>query len=224
MTADWTVLVDFDGTLTEVDADIFIAKALLAPQAYAEIVALFEAYESTQINLPTYFSKYLAVVDLDTPAFFASLDTVPIRHDLVSLIRSAATSTEVTILSEGLDAYMLPILSRLGLTEIPTVCNRVYREKAAVRIVPDPAAEPCGRCLSCKGAFVRRKKSGNPNLKTLLIGNGASDLCAAKEADVVFARDSLLAGCEKQNIPFHPWSTARDIEGHPAWQRVFGLK
>ncbi len=222
MNSQWTVLVDFDGTLTAVDADIHIAQALLSPPRYEALAALFHAYEAVEIGITEYFDAFLSWVDLDSAAFGAALREVPIRRDIVSLVTAAASRVNVVIASEGLDVYIHPMLETLGLKDVPLVCNRVRIEDGRPVITPDPSAAPCDRCLSCKGSLVQTLRECRPNARIALIGNGASDLCAAKEADVVFARDSLKRGCDKRGIPYVEWSEANDILEDPRWQQIMG--
>ena len=45
-----------------------------------------------------------------------------------------------------------------------------------------------------------------------LVGNGASDLCAAREADTVYARDHLQRLCRVEGIAHTVWQGFADIE------------
>ena len=220
MRSPWTLLVDFDGTLTEVDADIHIAKRMLDRKRYEDLTTLFHAYEAVEIGIADYFGAYIDMIDVHSTTFRSCLPEVPIRRDIVSLISAAARRVDVIIASEGLDVYIRPILSLLDLADTSLVCNRVQIHGGAPTIVPDPAAAPCDRCLSCKGTLVRRLKARTPSAKVALIGNGASDLCAAEQADMVFARDSLKRGCDRRGIAYTEWTTASDILGSPFWKAL----
>ncbi len=216
----WHVLVDFDGTITEVDADVFVASRLLGRNAYDKALALFHAYEKTEIGLLEYFYGYLSLVDINHPDFDACLSQVPIRRDLIALLSPLVEKGAVTIVSEGLDVYIHPILRQLKLNTVPTVYNRVVREAGKLTIRPDPMADSCERCLSCKGAFIRSKKNRFPEMKVAVIGNGASDLCAAKAADIVFARDTLAQRCNENGIPYTHWREAADIGKTEIWTQI----
>jgi 2-hydroxy-3-keto-5-methylthiopentenyl-1-phosphate phosphatase len=45
----------------------------------------------------------------------------------------------------------------------------------------------------------------------VLIGDGKSDACLAKSADVVFAKGSLIKYCESNNIPHIKFQTFADV-------------
>ena len=86
MDKQWHILVDFDGTITEVDADVFVASRLLDRPTFDKALALFNAYERTEIGLLDYFHGYLSLVDINHPDFDTCLAEVPVRHDLLALI------------------------------------------------------------------------------------------------------------------------------------------
>jgi 2-hydroxy-3-keto-5-methylthiopentenyl-1-phosphate phosphatase len=132
----------------------------------------------------------------------------------------------VIIASEGLDVYIRPLLGKAGLSAVSLVCNRIEMADALPVIAPALAADvdPCARCLSCKGALARQLKQRTPGMRIALVGNGASDLCGAREADAVFARDSLARHCSEEKIPYVPWSSARDITSAEVWADIWGTR
>lgn len=223
VTDNWHILVDFDGTITKVDADVFVASRLLDAPRYKQALALFNAYENTEIGLLEYFYGYLSIVDINHPRFLECLNKVPIRRDLIRLIAPLIQHGVVTIVSEGLDIYIRPILQQLGLGNAPTVFNRVVDSKGTKRIIPDPMADSCDRCLSCKGSFIRKKRANHPSIKIAVIGNGASDLCAAKASDTVFARDTLALRCNDNEIDYIFWHNAADIEKTSIWTDITSI-
>ena len=209
MRDEWTIIIDFDGTLTETDTELFVATKML-PGTDARLKKLFDAYESIEIGLLEYFHGYLELVDIESNRFLEIVAETPMRDDLVRLVLSLEKRIPLIIVSEGLDVYIKPLLDKHGLGNIPLVCNRVVKTGNRHRIVAADGAESCDRCLSCKGALVRRMKQQRKQ-KVAVIGNGASDFCAAKEADATFARDRLEALCRQNGVACTHWSDAEDI-------------
>jgi 2-hydroxy-3-keto-5-methylthiopentenyl-1-phosphate phosphatase len=210
MNDTWTLLVDFDGTLTETDTELFVASKLLSPNDQ-RLRRLFNAYESIEIGLLDYFYGYLALVDIESERFLESVVETPMRKDVLDLILFLKEKMTMFIVSEGLDVYIHPLLEKHGLDDVPLICNRLVKRDGVYRILPAENAKPCDRCLSCKGALVRRIKQERA-VKVAVIGNGASDFCAAREADAVFARDSLAHLCTQHSVSFTPWIEAADID------------
>ena len=210
MSSKWSIIVDFDGTITKTDAEVFVASKMV-PAAQQKLKSLFDAYEAIEIGLLDYFQGYLELVDIEDDHFQSIVVQTPVRNDLVSLIREFHCQIPVTIVSEGLDVYIAPLLEKHGLGDVPLVCNHVEIAGGRAVIRPAAGAEPCERCLSCKGALVRRIKSERRDKKVVVIGNGASDFCAAKEADVIFARDTLAKLCRDNDLLHFVWKNADDI-------------
>jgi 2-hydroxy-3-keto-5-methylthiopentenyl-1-phosphate phosphatase len=221
MSGMWAVIVDFDGTITKIDADIYIAKRLLSLHEFNELSLLFQEYEATRITLAEYLERYLALVDTQCDAFRQALQDTPIRRDMRDLVFELHhQNNAITVASEGLDVYISPLMKALKLEHVPVWCNRVVYDNHVPNILPAEGATPCDRCISCKGSLVRNLKRRAPGLKVALIGNGASDFCAAKIADTVFARDSLARLCAESNIDYLPWSDATDITTTSIFKKV----
>jgi len=51
----------------------------------------------------------------------------------------------------------------------------------------------CGKCGTCKTAILKRYRLLYKNI--VYIGDGFSDICASKEADIVFAKNILYEKC-----------------------------
>ena len=206
------ILVDFDGTITPVDSDFALADALLGqragPAMYGPLAA---AYERLEIGMQAYFEAYLAGLNATPERIALTAARLPMRPGFADFARwCRGAGLALRILSEGLDLYIEPILRAHGLQGLPLSCNRAVRGPRGYGIAAAAAAASCGRCLNCKGAHVRRAKAEGAPL-VALVGNGASDLCAARLADVVLARDSLASHCRKRGISYVPWTDFADV-------------
>ena len=210
---DWLLLLDFDGTLTFRDVDFEVADALLPPGRERAYEPLAHRYERLEIGLPEYFEGYLALLAA-TPAEIArAAAAVRLRPGVDRLLATiAALGVEVRIVSEGVDAYVHPVLSTAGLGAVPVSCNRAVHDPETGRWQVTTAAdgEPCARCLNCKGAHARRARAAGR--RVAIVGNGASDLCGARLADLVVARDNLAHHCDREGLPYVPWTTLEDVQ------------
>lgn len=219
-TAPWQVFLDFDGTLTARDADFAIADAALPPERQGAYEPFAAAYESLTIGMKAYFEGYLEVLGLPPDEIARHAPDVPLRPGLPALLRLCDVhDARVLVLSEGLDLYVHPILRHAGLSDLPVTCNRAVYRDGTYDILPAADATPCERCLNCKGAHVRRAQAAG--FRVASVGNGASDLCAAREADLVFARDTLLRYCREEGIAHTAWTELDDVtEGlRRVWER-----
>jgi 2-hydroxy-3-keto-5-methylthiopentenyl-1-phosphate phosphatase len=56
---------------------------------------------------------------------------------------------------------------------------------------------------------VRRAQAAG--FRVALVGNGSSDLCGARLADLVLARDILLEHCKREGIACAAWESFEDV-------------
>jgi len=205
----WTVILDFDGTITVRDADVVIAEAVLDDERLGIIHGLLTDYEQLRITTAQYFERYLDTLGLTPGEFAAHGASVVLRPGLVEFMAwCEAEQIELLVASEGLDVYIKPILAAAGAGHLPLSCNLARWDGTRYQLVPAPDGESCTRCLTCKGALARRLKAAGRSV--VMLGNGASDLCGARHADLVLARDSLLLHCERESIAHVRWTTLAD--------------
>src|SRR6185436_1286893 len=113
--------------------------------------------------------------------------------DFPEFVRSARDlGDEVVVLSDGYEFYIREHLTRVGLGDLPYFANVARFEGGGLR--PEfPHAGGCGRCGNCKGAWAQMWRARGCEVR--VVGDGFSDRCAARAADRVFARGSLLEWC-----------------------------
>ncbi|MDY0061676.1 MAG: HAD-IB family phosphatase [Myxococcota bacterium] len=202
----WIVLVDFDGTLTTRDADFEVADLLLPPERAGAYLPAAGRYERLELTTRDYYQEWLRVLGCGIAQITAAARRVPLRDDARQLL---TLGLPLRVVSEGLDAYVLPALQAGGLGELPVSCNRLDEGPHGLEVHPAAGAVPCPRCLNCKGAHVRRERAHGR--RVAIVGDGASDLCAAREADLVFARGSLAEHCVREGIPHRRWSSLAEV-------------
>lgn len=128
---------------------------------------------------------------------------------------------DVKIVSDGLDFYIKTVLEIHHLSEIPFYSNHTHFHKGDGMEVSFPYFnEECGLCGTCKKRFVQIHRKAYDSI--LFIGNGISDRCAAREADFVFAKDSLYTYCIDQDITCHFFANFHEILGDLK-KRIHGI-
>ncbi|MEK7727507.1 MAG: 2,3-diketo-5-methylthio-1-phosphopentane phosphatase, partial [candidate division KSB1 bacterium] len=124
----------------------------------------------------------------------------------------AARRWPIYVLSDGLDAYIHAILLRHHL-KLPTYSNHLeFVAPDRVRVSFPYWAESCGRCANCKRQHVQRLSQAG--LRRVYIGDGFSDRCGAREADIVFAKDHLAKWCEQEGKNFRAFADFTAVLAH----------
>lgn len=191
------ILIDFDNTISRGDVLDGIIAQFAEDDGWRR---LEEAWEAGL--LPTrdcldgqlrslrgswdQFARHLETVDLD-PGF----------SDLLALARRE--SIELLVVSDNFDLFLGHILRSRGLGHVPFRANHL--ELAGDRVVPSfPHHRPeCRLCAHCKSThFLPPHDDGRT---VVYIGDGRSDLCPARRAGVVFAKDGLRRQLAREGVP-----------------------
>ena len=139
---------------------------------------------------------------------------IPQDETFPMFVRSVrATGALVEIVSDGLGFYVASNLERLdpALVDLPvaTNANRVDGPQWVSFPYGHPACHVCG---TCKRERVRLHSAGGRAV--VFVGDGTSDQYAAHHADVVFAKDALLAWGRATGRHFIAWERFSEID---AW-------
>jgi 2-hydroxy-3-keto-5-methylthiopentenyl-1-phosphate phosphatase len=118
--------------------------------------------------------------------------------------RTRELGVPIRVVSDGLDYAIHRILGRYGLDDLPLAANHLAPGTPPQRwqLTSPFQAEGC-RSGTCKCACVAQAREAGAT-RTLLIGDGASDFCAADRVDFVFAKHRLIEHCRAAGIPYVP--------------------
>lgn len=214
-------LCDFDGTVSPRDVGAsFVRRFSTGGEArHAALEARWRSGELGHRALTEAECEALRCTRAEAIAFIREFELDP---DFAIFARDALLGRDaVCVVSEGFDFYIADLLGRTGLPRmleharlpaIQVAANRVRFEGGRVSPQFPFAARSCGRCGNCKAAHVADWRERG--YLTVLIGDGFSDRCAARTADVVLARGSLLEWCAAEGIPVRAatsFAEVRDI-------------
>lgn len=192
------VVVDWDGTVTEVDGLHLVLEAFGDAEIYDaaesrlgrdatlhEVIAL--EFESIRAPLPEVVSWVRA--------------NVSIRPGFAELARDRRP----LVVSSGFHELIDPVLEREGI-ELEVVANRLdpRREGWRARFRPGVVCSVCGE--QCKRSDV----GGLDDV--VYVGDGFSDRCIARAAGRVFARDGLAAYLAREGVAFERYEDFYEVE------------
>jgi 2-hydroxy-3-keto-5-methylthiopentenyl-1-phosphate phosphatase len=203
------VLVDFDGTACSHD----VAEHLLEAFGEPGWLAYDEAVDRGEIGLRTALVAQDAMLGADRDTLMAfALEHCPLDPSFPAFCRwLAAEGVEVAVVSDGFGFYIEPILAANGLGDLTVIANR-QRWDEALRpegLAFDHGHPMCVGCGTCKMRAVldHRRSHGT----VAFVGEGQSDRYGALYADLVFAKDALVAHCREDGVPFTPWTDFDDV-------------
>ncbi len=201
------VLIDFDDTAAAQN----VAEMLLirfGDSNWQEIRRRFRAGEHT-------LKEYQEITFRDIQASRADMQGYvkqnanlrPYFRELWSYCQER--EVPMAIVSQGLDFYIEALLEQEGFSQVPVYAVETSFSPEGIGYhyrFTHPGAEHLG---NSKGLVVDRyKKNGH---HVVFVGDGRSDFEAAEAADLVFAHSILAEECQRQGIPYRPFSDFGDV-------------
>ncbi len=199
-----TVLVlDYDGTITELDTLDAIARLFGDAAVYAEVDRGLDEGRLTLREVIT--REFEPVTRTLAEVRDWVLANVRIRPGLRELVeRAHARGWRVLVLSSGFAELIEPVLDRERL-DVELVANRVRPGPDGWRVVwrDETVCAVCGE--ECK-------RRGLPSDGEIVyVGDGRSDRCAALAADRVFATRGLARWLDEQGVPYESFEDFHDV-------------
>jgi 2-hydroxy-3-keto-5-methylthiopentenyl-1-phosphate phosphatase len=201
-----TLVVDFDGTVTEQDLLDTIASRFGDPVVYQEVD---EGLDEGRLPLREVITREFEPVTKPLDEVVAwELDNVRIRpgfRELVELARERGW--RFVIVSSGFHELIEPILVHEGV-EVELHANRVEPRPEGWRVLwqYDESCDSCGE--SCKRSIVQALGGEG---EIVYVGDGYSDRCAAEASDRVFATKGLARYLDERGVPYEPFDDFHDI-------------
>lgn len=197
--SQWTILCDFDGTVSVEDITDSVLDRFGRP-GWQDIE---QSWKRGEIGSRECMERQIALVDASREELDAHLDAMAIDRAFpafATAVREAGVSMKIT--SDGLDYAIGRILANHGLGDLPILANRLVSTGERGWMLDFPHAGAGCRSGHCK--CVTSATAHAARQRVLVIGDGASDFCVAGEADLVFAKHRLIEHCRSAAIPYVP--------------------
>ena len=206
LAAKTVIQCDFDGTITEEDQSFLLLDAF----ASGNWRQLLTEYRAGKISVGYFNTKAFAMVKegRQTLVNFVK-QTAKIRpgfHKLLAYCRSE--EIRFTIVSNGLDFYISTILTDIGMENIEVFAAQTQFVPTGIEV---KYVGPDGTHLDSdfKEAYTRSFLA--KGYRVVYVGNGLSDISAAKHAHHVFARGELLNLCKQRKLNCIPFVDLNDV-------------
>jgi 2,3-diketo-5-methylthio-1-phosphopentane phosphatase len=197
--SQWTILCDFDGTISVED----ITDSLLERFGRPGWQAIEQAWKRGEIGSRDCMAQQVGLLDASDADLDAHLDSMMIDRAFPQFVAATrASGVPLTVLSDGLDYAIRRVLGQHGLDDLPIVANRLSAVGESGWRLEFPYGSPHCRSGNCKCASVAGAHA--ERRRVLLIGDGTSDFCVAGVADLVFAKHRLIEHCRSAGIPYVP--------------------
>jgi 2,3-diketo-5-methylthio-1-phosphopentane phosphatase len=209
--ADRTIVVDFDGTITEQDILDAVSQTFGDPEVFREVDEALDRDELTlQEVIRREFEPVQAPLEEVVDWVVANARIRPGFAEFVELAREEGW--RVVVLSSGFRELIEPIFEREGIVGLELVSNTVSPQPTGwvVQFHDETSCDRCGQ--PCKRTTLARIVDGG---EVVYVGDGYSDRCAADDADLVFAANGrgLQGYLAERGIPFEPFDDFHEVAG-----------
>lgn len=206
------IFCDFDGTVATED----IGKEIFLKFAGEDAAVLGAQYVSGEITArECLLREAAAVVDVQPNQLLEFVDQFRVDPTFGEFRTFCdAHNLPIVVLSDGLDVYVERILRRCGFGDVVFFANHLSFEDEGsttkLRVSFPYSDSECDFCGNCKRNHML-SGSGETDI-IVYIGDGISDRCPVRYADVVFAKKGLITYCQKENISYHEFSDFTDVQ------------
>ncbi len=213
--SDCVVFFDFDNTITRFDVICDVLERFSVDQKW---IPIENAWQAGRIGSKECLKGQLRSVRLTKKEMRRYLSTVPIDpyfSQLVELLKK--NKVQPVILSDSFSFFIKEILKNHGIKGVRVYCNEL--SFSGNRLLPSfpYQSQDCPRCAHCKKQHLLDERWRSKVI--VYIGDGLSDVCPARQADLVFAKKVLLGYCRKNKIPCVAFKNLRDV--HRSLRRRF---
>jgi len=186
------VLCDFDGTVCTVDMGNEILNRFTG-KGWEEIDRAYCADEIGSRDAYTRVASIFQGTRPDMLEYVRNYEKIdPHFNDFYQFCREEGI--ELKIVSDGLDFYIDAILKKHNLHDIEFFSNVVVFQDGSTHFIEFPRMNKmCEKCGTCKNSVLKQHRLDYNWV--IYVGNGHSDVCPAKDADLVFAKDVLYEKC-----------------------------
>jgi 2-hydroxy-3-keto-5-methylthiopentenyl-1-phosphate phosphatase len=198
--------IDFDGTITNKDTCEEIIETFCDNRGKE----INEKWENKEISTEECARQIFNLFSMTHQDLFCLLDNIridPYFPQFVQLCNKKGHN--IYIISDGYNLIIQYLLQKNRLSNLPFFANNLIIKEGRCFIKFPYKNEKCGKCGTCKKRLLISFKS--KKFRTVYIGDGFSDTCACQEADLVFAKNNLLAFCQKKGIPAISFNSFYDV-------------
>lgn len=190
-----TFFVDFDGTITKKDSCLAVIKAF----AKGDWQSIDLKWQKKVLTTKECAMETFKLFDTDKQKLTQFLlDEIEIDDHFLPFINQCQKKAyDVFILSDGYDFNIKTVLDKYNIN-IPFYANELVISGNEFDINTVHSSRACGRCGTCKTELMKTLKPKEG--LSVYVGDGYSDMCAAKNADIIFAKDALLSYCRENDI------------------------
>lgn len=205
--SDCAVFFDFDNTITHFDVLDDIVENYSINRRW---VAYEDAWKKGRIGSKECLSGQFESVRIDKKdltKYLSKIKIDPYFKKIATLLKG--NGVEPVIVSDSFSYFIRSILKNNGVKGIKVFSNNIKLSGSKLMPSFPHQHKSCTLCGNCKSSHF--PKIAPDDKVVIYIGDGLSDLCPAKNSDIVFAKGSLRKYLLKEGKPFISFKGLKDV-------------
>ncbi len=203
------IVSDFDGTITKEDS-LYTFFDTFASDSWLDVEELWKKGKIS--SKECLIKEFELVKNLSEKLIDEYTKTIELTEGFVDFTNFIKNKNiDFYVVSDGIDYFINKILSKNNIKEIKLITNHGEFINNKFCLTFPNSYNGCkndsGTC-KCKVVEDLKKKYD----KIYYIGDGTSDFCVSKKADILFAKSGLKSYCDSNNIKYTPFETFKDIK------------
>ncbi|MEW5796916.1 MAG: MtnX-like HAD-IB family phosphatase [Candidatus Zixiibacteriota bacterium] len=216
------IFCDFDGTVARRDVGYHLYRHFSGGRNEA-LLPDWKAGRLSTRDCMRLESEMVRATPQQIDNFLDQFELDPTFAEFTRLCADAGVP--VVIVSEGLDLYIRRLLLRAGLDQVSFRSNIAHLENGGIRIEFPYPFRICPGCGNCKAARIEEfRRAAGETCRVVFVGDGYSDACGARAADIVFAKKDLMAYCDSEKIAYNVFGDFKDVSSRLIQQGLLVLK
>jgi 2-hydroxy-3-keto-5-methylthiopentenyl-1-phosphate phosphatase len=205
--SDCAVFFDFDNTITSFDVLDDIVERFSVNKKWMDFE---DDWKKGKIGSRECLSGQLKSVRIekkDLKRYLSGIKIDPYFKRILALLKKRRLAP--VILSDSFSFFLKYILKNNGVRPLRIYSNKI--RFSGNRLIPSfpHTHSVCAICGNCKKKHL--SKNGALDKVIIYVGDGLSDLCPAKEADIVFAKGNLKRYLAKEGKSFFGFDSLKNV-------------
>ena len=206
---DTIIVADFDGTVACRDVGYNFFRHFSCGKNN-ELLPFWKSGEMTTRECLQREAQLVTVNHHEIYPFLDTFELDPGFGHVVTLCQEQ--NIPLSIASDGLDFYITYLLKRFNFEHIPAVSNKAVFNGDTLKIEFPYDNRECDSCGSCKAERIEDlRQAHGRECNVVFIGDGYSDTCAVRAADIVFAKKDLKEFCDHNELEYHNYENFFDV-------------
>ncbi len=205
----YAVFSDFDGTISARD----VGYAVFHNFSNGKNDEILPDWKSGRMTTRDCLLAEVAMVKAPADDIIDFIDKIDIDRTFPAFVKLCEKNKfPLIIVSDGMDFYIKHLLGKNNLNHLKYYTNHAQLVNNTIQIEFPRENKNCHSCGICKGEIISEFKEDNNNdVKIIFVGDGYSDACGAREADILFAKKDLVEYCCKNKISYYPYDSFEDV-------------